>query len=226
MKPLLASLIPAVSISAVIVSSVAAFGFRDADPLDADPLDAEATDAATTALTSKILESSQFAHQVLDDKLAGKFLDRYLDTLDGSHLLFLQSDLADFAKYRPALAEVTRRNGDTSLAHVVFKRYQERLDQRVAFITEQLGGEKFDFTSEETFAYDRKLAPRPADMVAAKALWKQQLRYEYLQEKLAGKKEPDIAKTLSRRSSRTAEMMRKLTGKEVLEIYLEALAQV
>ena len=221
MKPLLASLIPAVAISAVIVSSVAAFGFKDPEPLDA-----QATDAATTALTSKILESSQFAHQVLDDKLAGKFLDRYLDTLDGSHLLFLQSDLADFAKYRPALAEVTRRNGDTSLAHVVFKRYQERLDQRVAFITEQLGGEKFDFTSEETFAYDRKLAPRPADMAAAKALWKQQLRYEYLQEKLAGKKQPDIVKTLSRRSSRTAEMMRKLSPKEVLEVYLEALAQV
>lgn len=221
MKPLLASLIPAVSISAVIISSVCAFGFRDAEPLDA-----KATDAATTALTSKILESSQFAHQVLDDKLAGKFLDRYLDTLDGSHLLFLQSDLADFAKYRPALAEATRRNGDTSLAHVVFKRYQERLDQRVGFITEQLGGEKFDFTSAETFAYDRKLAPRPADMAAAKALWKQQLRYEYLQEKLAGKKEPDIVKTLSRRSSRTAEMMRKLSPKEVLEVYLEALAQV
>ena len=221
MKPLLASLIPAVSISAAFVSAAAAFGFRDADPLDA-----QATDAATTALTSKILESSQFAHQILDDKLAGKFLDRYLDTLDGSHLLFLQSDLADFAKFRPALAEVTRRNGDTSLAHLVFKCYQKRLDQRVAFINEQLAGEKFDFTTEETFSYDRKTAPRPTDLTAAKALWKQQLRYEYLQEKLAGKKEPDIAKTLSRRSSRTAEMMRKLSAKEVLEVYLEALAQV
>ena len=220
MKPLLASLIPAAAIS-VVVSSVAAFGFKDPEPLDA-----QATDAATTALTSKILESSQFAHQVLDDKLAGKFLDRYLDALDGSHLLFFQSDLADFAKFRPTLAEVTRRNGDTSLAHVVFKRYRERLDQRVAFITEQLSGGKFDFTADETFSYDRKLAPRPTDMVAAKALWKQQLRYEYLQEKLAGKKEPDIVKTLSRRSSRTAEMMRKLSAKEVLEVYLEALAQV
>ena len=221
MKPLLASLIPAVAISVVVVSSVAAFGFNDPEPLDA-----QATDAATTALTSKILESSQFAHQVLDDKLAGKFLDRYLDALDGSHLLFLQSDLADFAKFRPTLAEVTRRNGDTSLAHVVFKRYRERLDQRVAFITEQLSGGKFDFTADETFSYDRKLAPRPTDMVAAKTLWKQQLRYEYLQEKLAGKTEPDIVKTLSRRSSRTAEMMRKLSAKEVLEVYLEALAQV
>lgn len=221
MKPLYKSLIPAVSISAVLVAAAAAFGFRDADPLDA-----AATDAATTALTSKILESSQFAHQQLDDKLAGKFLDRYLDTLDGAHLLFLQSDLDEFAKFRPSLAEATRLQGDSRLAHLIFKRYQERLDQRVAFIAGLLDDGKFDFTTDETFAYDRKDAPRPADMAAAKSLWKQQLRYEYLQEKLAGKKEADIAKTLARRSSRIAETMRKFSDKAVLELYLEALAQV
>ncbi len=221
MKPLLHSIIPAVSISAALITSSGAFGFREADPLDA-----KETDAATTALTSKILENSQFAHQELDDKLAGKFLDRYLDTLDGAHMVFLQSDIDEFAKSRPTLAEATRKKGDSSLAHVIFKRYLERLDQRVIFISKTLETGKFDFTTDETFSYDRKNAPRPADMAAAKVLWQQQLRYEYLQEKLAGKKEAEIAKILSRRSSRIVETMRKLDDKAVLEIYLEALAQV
>ncbi|MES2439466.1 MAG: carboxy terminal-processing peptidase [Verrucomicrobiota bacterium] len=221
MKPLLHSIIPAVTISAALVSSSGAFGFREADPLDA-----KATDAATTALTSKILESSQFAHQQLDDKLAGKFLDRYLDTLDGAHMVFLQSDIDEFAKFRPTLAEATRKDGDSSLAQVIFKRFLERLDQRVAFVSKTLEAGKFDFSSDETFSYDRKNAPRPADMDAATALWNQQLRYEYLQEKLAGKKEAEITKVLSRRASRIAETMRKLDDKAVLEIYLEALAQV
>ncbi len=221
MKPLFKSLIPAVSISATLVATVGAFGFREPDPLDP-----EATDAATTALTSKILENSQFAHQVLDDKLASKFLDRYLDALDGNHLLFLQSDLDEFAKFRPSLAKATRAEGDSRLAHLIFKRYQERLDQRVAHIAKLLEGGKFDFTADETFDYDRKDAPRPTDLAAAQALWTQQLRYEYLQEKLAGKKETEIAKTLARRSSRLVETMRKLSSKAVLEIYLEALAQV
>ena len=221
MKPMFKSIIPAVSIGATLVSSAGAFGFRDADPLDA-----KATDAATTALTSKILENSQFSHQQLDDKLAGKFLDRYLDTLDGSHMLFLQSDLDEFARSRPSLAAATRNQGDSSLARLVFKRFLERLDQRVAFISDSLKNGKFDFTSDESFAYDRKNAPHPADIAAAKSLWQQQLRYEYLQEKLAGKKEPDIVKTLGRRPARIAETMRKLDEKAVLEIYLEALAQV
>jgi carboxyl-terminal processing protease len=221
MKPLIQSLLPVVSISASLIASAAAFGFRDADPLDA-----KATDAATTALTSKILESSQFAHLQLDDTLAGKFLDRYLNTLDGGHMLFLQSDLAEFARFRSSLAELTRKQGDSSLAHLVFKRYLQRLDQRVAFVAELLANEKFDFTADESFSYDRKEAARPPDIDAAKSLWRQQLRYEYLQEKLAGKKDPDIAKTLSRRQARIAETMRKFNDKAVLEIYLNSLAQV
>lgn len=220
MKPLLMSFIPAAAVSSLIVSA-GAFGFRNPEPLDA-----QATDAATTALTSKILESSQFAHQELDSKLAGKFLDRYLDSLDAAHMLFLQSDIDEFAQYRPNLAEVTRLQGDSSLAHFVFKRYQQRLDQRVTFVTELLAAGKFDFTADDAFSYDRKTARHPADIAAARSLWTQQLRYEYLQEKLAGKNEADIPKILGRRASRMAETMRKLTSKAVLEIYLEALAQV
>jgi carboxyl-terminal processing protease len=218
---MLLSVVPAVSISAALVSSCSAFGFREADPLDA-----KATEAATTALTSKILESSQFAHKQLDDTLAGKFLDHYLDTLDIAHMIFLQSDIDEFAKVRPKLAEMTRIDGDSSLAHVIFKRYLLRLEQRTALVTELLKTEKFDFTSDEKFSYDRKTAARPADATAARSLWKQQLRAEYLQEKLAGKKDAEIAKVLTRRSSRTVNMMRKLDEKAVLEFYLEALAQV
>jgi carboxyl-terminal processing protease len=220
-SPFLKFIIPAVSVGAALVSYAAAFGFRDANPLST-----EETDAAVTALTSKILESSQIAHQQLDDGLADKFLDRYFDTLDGAHMIFLKSDLDEFASSRPSLADVTRNRGDSSLAHVIFKRFLERLDQRVAYVADLLKNEKFDFTTEEVFVYDRKNAPRPADINAAQVLWRQQLRYEYLQEKLAGKKEPEIVKTLSRRSARTADTMRKSNNKAVLEFYLEALAQV
>jgi carboxyl-terminal processing protease len=220
MKSPLRALIPAASISAAIAYTACGFGFRGADPLDA-----KATDTETALLTSKILENSQIAHQQLDDKLAAKFLDRYLDTLDAAHLVFLQTDIDEFKKSLPQLATVTR-DGDTTLAHSIFKRYLSRLDERVAYVAKKLEEGNFDFTSDDSFAYDRKKAPHPADLAAAKSLWQQQLRYEYLQEKLAGKKEPDITKTLSRRSSRIADTMRKFDERAVLELYLEALAQV
>ncbi len=221
MKPHFKFIIPAAAITASLITCVAGFGFRNEESLDA-----KATDAAVTSLTSKLLENSQFAHQKLNEELAGKFLDRYLDSLDSNHMIFLQSDLDEFARARPTLAFATREEGDNRLAHTIFKRYLERLDQRVAFISELLNQGNFDFSADEYFSYDRKDAPYPTDLAAAQTLWKQQFRYEYLQEKLAGKKPEEISKILSRRSARLVETMKKFDEKAVLEIYLEALAQV
>src|SRR3954465_3839156 len=88
------------------------------------------TEANITRLTASLLEHSQFAHHPLDSELAGKFLDRYLDALDGGHSLLLQSDIAEFAQYRKELAKVTRGTGDTAAAHAIFARCLQRLEQR------------------------------------------------------------------------------------------------
>ncbi|NJM37727.1 MAG: hypothetical protein HC845_07640 [Akkermansiaceae bacterium] len=167
MKPLFKSIIPAISISTALIVTAGAFSFFD----DA-PLDAEATNAAVTTLTTKILENSQFAHRRLDDELAGKFLDHYLDSLDGSHMIFLKNDLEEFNKYRPKLAKLTSIDGDTKLAHIIFKRYLERLNERSAFIKELLEKDQFDFSTDENFSYDREKAPNPATLDEAKSIWK------------------------------------------------------
>ena len=105
MKPYF-KLLPVSAVSASLITFAAAFGFRGPDPLDA-----QATDAAVTVLTTQILEKSQFAHQQLDEELAGKFLDRYLDTLDASRMIFLKSDIDEFAGSRKSLAmRQTERN--------------------------------------------------------------------------------------------------------------------
>jgi carboxyl-terminal processing protease len=211
----------ALAISGALIISVSAFALRPGQTLDQ-----AATNAEITRLTSKILEKSQFAHHPLDNELAGKFLDRYLDTLDGQHMVFLQSDVDEFARFKSTLAQATRRDGDSSPARVIFARYLERLDQRAAYVAQLLRTEHFDFSTDEHYSYDRKDAPRPADLAAAQQLWRQYLRSEYLQEKLSGKKEEEIAQILTRRSERQAKTMRKLDDQTILESYLNALAHV
>src|SRR5215813_1015640 len=209
------------AVSGALMLSVSALSLRPGEPLDQ-----AATDAEIIRLTSKILEKSQFAHHPLDDELAGKFLDRYLDTLDGQHMVFLQRDVAEFARFKPTLAQATRQDGDSSPARVIFQRYLERLDQRAAYVAELLRTEHFDFTANERYNFDRKNAQRPADFRAAQQLWRQQVRADYLQEKLTGKKEDEIATTLTRRATRLAQTMRKLDKETILETYLNALAHV
>ncbi len=211
----------ALVISGALIISLSAFALRPGQRLDQ-----AATDAEITRLTSKILEKSQFAHHPLDDELAGKFLDRYLDALDGQHMVLLQSDVDEFARFKSTLAQATRRDGDSSPARVIFARYLERLDQRAAYVAQLLRTEHFDFSTDERYSYDRKDAPRPADLTAAQQLWRQHLRSEYLQEKLSGKKEGEIAQILTRRSERQAQTMRKLDDQTILGSYLNALAHV
>ena len=146
----------ALAIGGALIISVSAFALRPAG----QTLDQVATDAEITRLTSKILEKSQFAHHPLDNELASKFLDRYLDTLDGQHMLFLQSDVDEFARFKSTLAQATRRDGDSSAARVIFARFLERLDQRAAYVAQLLRTEHFDFSTDERYSYDRKDAPR------------------------------------------------------------------
>jgi carboxyl-terminal processing protease len=83
----------------------------------------DTTEANITLVTAGFLEHSQLAHHPLDTELAGKFLDRYLDDLDGSRSLFLQSDIKEFAAYRATLAKAIQKDGDTSAAHAIFARF-------------------------------------------------------------------------------------------------------
>ena len=192
----------------------------------ASPAEARATDANITRLTTGILGNSQFAHHPLDTELAGKLLDLYLDALDGNRSLFLQSDIDEFAAYRSTLAQATLNAGDTKAAKAIFARYLQRLEQKVAADTELLRTMKFDFTGQDSYSFDREKAPWPADLAAARALWRQQLRVEYLQEKLSDKRPEQIVTTLTRRRQQQLKTTKGLQDDEILEIYLNALAHV
>ena len=184
------------------------------------------TEANITRLTTNILERSQFAHHPLDSELAGKFLDGYLDSLDGNRSLFLEADLAEFAPYRTTLAAATRGSGDTSAARAILARYLERLEQQTAFATELLKKGTFEFTGRDVYSLDREHAERPRDIAAARDLWRQQVRAEYLQEKLADASPEKISETLTHRHAQQLATMKGLDKEEVLDIYLNALAHV
>src|SRR4051812_41093535 len=189
-------------------------------------VDAKTTDANITRLTAGMLEQSQLAHHPFDGQLAGTVLDRYLDALDGSRSLFLQSDVDEFARYRATLAQATRTAGDTSAARAIFARYVQRLSEETAYDTYVLQTAKFEFTGHDSYSFDRDNAKRPATTAEARALWWQLLRAQYLQEKLNDKRPEQIVSTLTRRHGQALSTMKALSSDEVLEVYLDALAHV
>jgi len=181
----------------------------------------EANIAKATAL---LLQNSSYSSHREAREVSGRFFDHYLDMLDGNHVYFLQSDIEEFAPYRTNLEALAVKNGDTSPAHQIFSRFLQRLEQRVAYNKELLETATFDFTGNDNYQWDRRKALRPRDLAEAKQLWRQNLRYDYLQEKLANRKPEEIVKTLSHRYERTLHAAQQWKADQVLEIYLTALA--
>lgn len=190
--------------------------------------DHAATDANTTRLVAALLARSQFAHHPLDEQLASKLVTRYLEALDGSRSLFLQSDVTELTGHTRDLARATTEAGDTRLAQAIFRRYLERLDQQVAYDIELLHAAQFDFTGHDVFTFERKQALRPRDLTEARALWRQALRSEVLDEKLSDDKQTQaaIAAKLLRRYQQRQTFMHGMHDDDILAIYLDSLAHV
>ncbi len=138
--------------------------------------------------TARLLEDRHYRQQHFDAAVSEKFFDRYIETLDPQHLHFLESDLAEFDRYRTNLDKLTistNRVADTMPAYEIFNRFLQRLEQRVNYAAELLKNEKFEFNNDERIVVNRRKAPYPNDLAEAKELWRQRRRDEYLEEKLS-----------------------------------------
>ncbi|MGA4644755.1 carboxy terminal-processing peptidase [Limisphaera sp. 4302-co] len=189
-------------------------------------LEASPADARIAYVTARILEAQHYTRQRLDDEVSSRLLDRYLESYDPQHLHFLQSDLREFDFYRHRLDDYILRRFDTTPAFEIFERFFERLQQRVSYVEELLRREEFRFDTDERIQVDRREAPYPKDLAEARKLWRERLRYEYLQEKLNGEKHQQITNTLIRRYHRNLRMFAEWDNADVLQVFLNALAHV
>jgi carboxyl-terminal processing protease len=151
-------------------------------------------DSRIARAAGAVLERFHYLQQPIDDSVSSRFLDRYLDALDPAHLVFLQSDLAEFEQWRTKLDDMTLKTGDTSPAEHIFNRFLQRFTQQVEYATNVIAREKFEFTGNDRYTPNRKDLPRPKDLAEAKRMWRDRVRFEWLTEVLNAP-EPTNAKT-------------------------------
>lgn len=206
------------------------------------PLVPGPNDGRIAYMTARLLENYHYSQQPLDVEMSKKFFDGYLESLDPRRENFLQSDLAEFAHYRTNLDAYTiggRRTADLTPAYEIFRRLLQRLQEHTDYVDKVLKEDKLQFTTDERIAIDRRDAPYPKDLAEARQLWLQQVRYDYLQEKLDRKSSPtnggailplpksadaDIAETIAHHYDWILHTISKWDGTDILQAYLNALA--
>ncbi len=183
------------------------------------------TESEVACVTTRLLVGAEFSQPPLDDALSTRFLDGYLDALDVSRDVFLQTDVDEFSWFRPDLAQTMAAQGDTWPAHMIYARFLKRLNRRVNFQTNFLQTAAFDFTGGGAWQPDHRVGPRPRDLAAARLLWENQVRADYRQEKLSGLPPANIVSKLTQHYERRLKILSSLTANELLEIYLDSLAR-
>src|ERR1700723_1007963 len=167
-----------------------------------------------------IIAREHYRRAPLDDHLSSLILDRYLDAIDGSRSYFYASDIAEFEKYRYQRADAIKA-GEVEPAFVIFRRYQQRSRERMAYAIELLG-KKPDFDIDESFNFDREKEPWPANAAEMNELWRKRVKNDALSLITAGKQWPEVADMLRKRYEHVAKRMDQSKPEDVFEAFMNA----
>jgi len=156
----------------------------------------------------------------LDDHLSSLILDRYLDAIDGARSYFYASDIAEFEKFRYQLDDAIK-TGDVEPAFVIFRRYQQRSRERIAYAIDLLN-KKPDFDIDESFNFDREKEPWPANAAEMNELWRKRVKNDALSLVTAGKQWPEVVEVLRKRYEHVAKRMDQSKPDDVFEAFMNA----
>jgi carboxyl-terminal processing protease len=167
-----------------------------------------------------IIAHEHYRRAPLDDHLSSLILDRYLDAIDGARSYFYASDIAEFERYRYELDDAIK-SGDVEPAFVIFRRYQQRSRERMAYAVDLLN-KMPDFTVDESFNFDREKEPWPANAAEMNELWRKRVKNDALSLVAAGKQWPEVTEILRKRYEHVAKRMDQSKPDDVFEAFMNA----
>ncbi len=167
-----------------------------------------------------IVAREHYRRAPLDDHLSSLILDRYLDAIDGGRSYFYASDIAEFERYRYELDDAIKA-GDVEPAFVIFRRYQQRSRERMAYAIDLLN-KKPDFDVDESFNFDREKEPWPANTAEMNELWRKRVKNDALSLAIAGKQWTEAADVLRKRYEHVAKRMDQSKPEDVFEAFMNA----
>ena len=137
-----------------------------------------------TQTVGRLISQIHYRQTGLNDEIAGHHLDRYLNLLDFSHMIFLQSDVDALTKKYGTTLDDHVKMGNPRPSNEIYALFLKRLTERQQWVDEFLKG-KFDFTKNERFLTQRTKEPWPKDNAAARKLWHSRVKLEVLNDILA-----------------------------------------
>ncbi|MEO9945366.1 carboxy terminal-processing peptidase [Paraglaciecola sp.] len=173
--------------------------------------------------------SSQFlrAHYKpidLDDELSVKIFDRFIRSLDFNRNVFTAEDIAKFAVNSKKFDDAIER-GNLGIAYEIYQLNMQRRTERYQFALSLLDKE-FNFEeASDKFVYDREDAEWAKNEAELDELWRQRVKYDALNLKLAGKDWPKIQELLAKRYERAIKRLTQTSSEDVFQTVMHSFAR-
>lgn len=180
------------------------------------------TQGEAAVWSARFLTRFHYKPLPLDKAMSEKIFENYLESLDGEKLFFTQADINTFGASRDKLDEAIY-NKDLSAPFAIYNIYLQRVGQRVAYARSLLA-KGFDFSSDESYRYDRAKAPWPKDDAEIEDQWRQRIKNDWLRLKLTGKSDKDIRETLDKRYANYLDRVHQINSEDVFQTFMNAYA--
>lgn len=181
-----------------------------------------AEDATTARLVCSMISRYHINHGEIDDSVAPRLFDRFIEMLDPQKVYFLKEDIDEFSRLKMQLDDLIKK-GDVSFAYDVFDIYRRRFDSRIGHVHKLIDMEH-DFTIDEELDTDSDARPWAADDTELNERWRRRVKFDVLNRTLD--KDEKIEEVRDRLHKRYNTLLRSINDtepSEVLEMFLSSL---
>ncbi|MCG7529795.1 carboxy terminal-processing peptidase [Psychrobium sp. MM17-31] len=177
---------------------------------------------STTRLTG-LFTRTHFKPFDLNDEFSQKIAKRYIDNLDFNKSLFTQADIDSMKGIDKSLDDMLNA-GDVSAIYDMYELGMKRRFERYQYALSLLD-KPMDFTTEDEYVYDREDANWAKDNKELDELWRQRVKYDALNLKLAGKTWPEIQEVLAKRYNNALKRITQTNSEDVYQVFMNSFSR-
>lgn len=213
-----------VSVASALVVGVSIAG-PSTDIADAIPeLSQESQHSKSAKRITDHFTRSHYKKIKIDDELSKKVFERYLRSLDANKSFFLASDITGFEKFKDSFDDAIRQ-GQLDIAYDIYvvnlKRRAERFNYALTLLDKPFNYE----VENDKYFYDREKAVWAASSAELNEVWRQRVKYDALNLKMADKTWEETQDILTKRYKRAIKRLSQTNSEDVFQTVMNSFAR-
>lgn len=213
------------SVSMAMLAASASIAIESSAPSDELPILKQESQhvAAAKRISSQFLRA-HYKQIDLDDELSKKVFDRFIRSLDYNRNVFTEADISTFTQYQTKFDDAIER-GNLDIAYDIYQLNMKKRVERFEYALSLLDG-KFNFElKNDEFVYDREHEPWAKNQAQLNELWRQRVKYDALNLKLAGKDWAKTQELLTKRYKRAIKRITQTSSEDVFQTVMHSFAR-